>query len=127
MTAHLVFVTKYRRHVLTNMHLDRLKVVFSDVCSEMGVELLEFNGEDDHVHLSIRYPPRLSISEIVNVLKGVSARRLRSESFIKTHREHLWSGSYFAGSTGGATLDALKSYIQGQRRPTGRHMVSPPA
>lgn len=129
LTAHLVFVTKYRRHVFTNEHLDRLKAVFSEVCSDMEAELLEFDGEDDHVHLSVRYPPKLSISKLVNALKGVSARRLRSEFFIRTHREHLWSHSYFAGSTGGATLEVLKEYIQSQRRPTGRRRgtVSPPA
>jgi putative transposase len=75
--VHLVFVTKYRRGVLTGEHL--------------------------------------GILGLVNSLKGVSARRLRQRYRVRTHREHLWSPSYFAASAGGAPLETLRAYIRQQR------------
>lgn len=88
-----------------------------DVCEDFGAELIEFNGEDDHVHLLVSYPPKVALSTLVNSLKGVSSRRLRANHQIKTHRNHLWSPSYYAASSGGATLETLKQYIRNQRRP----------
>lgn len=115
--VHLVFVTKYRRGVFHQIHLQRLKEIFTDVCQQLSANLVEFNGEDDHVHLLIEYPPKLPVSKLVNSLKGVSSRRLREEFKIRTHAEHLWSPSYFAVSAGGAPLEVLKKYIESQRTP----------
>ena len=84
------------------------------------VELKEFNGEGDHVHLVVNYPPKYSVSALVNSLKGVSSRLLRTEYQNlrgKYWKGVLWSPSYFAGSCGGASLDILKSYIENQNRP----------
>jgi len=113
----LVFVTKYRRKVFDSKHLDLLTEVFADVCGDFGATLTECNGEDDHVHLLVEYPPTVQLSKLVNSLKGVSSRRLRQKYFVRTHREHLWSPSYFAASCGGAPLSIIKAYIDGQRRP----------
>ena len=77
--AHLVFTTKRRGKVLTQEHLQRLQEIFRDVCAEFEVELREFNGESDHVHLLVNYPPKVRLSELVNSLKGVSSRRLKQE------------------------------------------------
>jgi putative transposase len=115
--VHLVFVTKYRRRVFTSKHLDLLKSVFTDVCADFGATLTEFNGEDDHVHLLVEYPPTVQLTKLVNSLKGVSSRRLRQKYFVRTHRDHLWSPSYFAASCGGAPLSIIKTYIENQRRP----------
>jgi putative transposase len=116
--VHLVFVTKYRRGVLTDEHLDALRGVFTSVCADFGAELVEMDGEDDHVHLLVAYPPQVAVARLVNSLKGVSARRLRQRHRLRTHREHLWSPSYFAASAGGAPLETLKQYIRQQRTPT---------
>jgi REP-associated tyrosine transposase len=83
--VHLVFVTTYRRGVLRPDHLDHLDDVFAKVCSDFGATLVETNGDDDHVHLLIEYPPTVAISRLVNVLKGVSSRRLRQRFEIRTH------------------------------------------
>lgn len=115
--AHLVFVTKYRRHVFDAHMLDDMKTIMHDVCEDFGAELIEFNGEDDHVHLLVSYPPKVALSALINSLKGVSSRRLRSKYQIRTHRNHLWSPSYYAASSGGATLETLKQYIRNQQRP----------
>jgi putative transposase len=103
--------------VLTGAHLDLLGAVFTDVCADFGARLVEFNGEDDHVHLLVAYPPQVAVSRLVNSLKGVSSRRLRQRSRVRTHQEHLWSPSYFAASAGGAPLAMLAEYIRQQRTP----------
>jgi putative transposase len=116
--VHLVFVTKYRRGVLTGEMISYLTGVFGKVCEDFGATLVECNGEDDHVHLLIEYPPKVPVAGLVNSLKGVSARRLRQRYRVRTHREHLWSPSYFAASCGGAPLSIIRAYVEGQRRPS---------
>ncbi len=87
----------------------------------MGAELKEFDGKDDHVRLLVAYPPKLSISRLVNSLKLVSARLLRKRDFPEVRRKlwgsHFWTPSYYAGSCGGASLQTVKRYIQTQRLP----------
>lgn len=79
------------------------------------------NGERDHVHLLVHYPPKVAISRLVGSLKGVSARRLRQEfpGHIRKSLwgEHFWSPSYFAASCGGAPLAVIKEYIENQKPP----------
>ena len=120
MHVHLVFITKYRKSVFDLKILESMKEVFVNVCKSFEAELIEFNGEGDHVHLVINYPPKHSVSLLVNSLKGVSSRLLRQE-YEKLRGKYwkgvLWSPSYFAGSCGGASLDVLKSYIENQNKP----------
>jgi len=119
MHVHLVFVFKYRRKALTPRVLDALRESFGVVCARFGAALKECDGEDDHVHLLVDYPPKVSVSSLVNSLKGVSSRMVRKRRFPEVtrmlHGEHLWSPSYFASSCGGAPMDVLKKYIQEQR------------
>ena len=120
MHVHLVFVTKYRKDVFTKSMLDAMKGMFEKVCSDFEAELTEFNGEDDHVHLLINYPPKVAVSNLVNSLKGVSSRHLRKE-FPEIKNKlwggSLWSPSYFASSCGGAPLEIIKQYIEQQQSP----------
>jgi putative transposase len=106
MHAHLVFVTKYRHKVFTDTHLTRMEDIMRAVCADFETELVEFNGENNHVHLLVNFPPKVAISKLVNSLKGVSSRRLRQEypELVRHYwrAQRLWSGSYFAGSVGGA-------------------------
>ena len=120
--AHLVFITKYRKVVFTKSMLERMRSIFEEVCTGFECELEEFDGEADHVHLLVFYPPKVSLSKLVNSLKGVSSRMIRSE-FKKEAAKYywkgvLWSPSYFAGSCGGAPLNIVKEYIQQQKTPT---------
>ncbi len=119
--VHLVFVTKYRKDIFKKDHLEYLKEVFSKVCKDFEAELKEFNGEGDHVHLLVEYPPKVCVSKLVNSLKGVSSRRLK-QKFPELKRYYwkgaLWSPSYFAGSCGGAPLEVVKQYIENQKTPT---------
>lgn len=92
-----------------------------EVCDDFQARLVEFNGEHDHVHLLVEYPPKVAISKLVNSLKGVSARRLRYEFTGRVNRHsmngHLWSPSYFAASCGGAPISIVRQYIEQQQRP----------
>lgn len=118
---HLVFVTKYRKFCFTDRVLLDLEKIFTDVSSDFESKLVEFNGEKDHVHLLINYPPNVSVSKLVNSLKGVSSRKIRAKNYPEVKKklwgEQLWSPSYFAGSCGGASLDVIKNYIEEQERP----------
>lgn len=77
------------------------------MCEDFEAKLEAFEGEYDHVHLLVTYPPKVAVARLVNSLKGVSSRRLRRElpSVAKHYwKGVLWSPSYFAGSCGGAPL-----------------------
>ena len=121
--AHLIFIAKYRGNVFSDASLLRLEIILQEVCAAFEVELTEFNGERDHVHVLINYPPKVTLSKLVNSLKGVSSRKLKQAfAYIREHwickrSGSLWSPSYFAGSVGGAPLTVLKQYIEQQDRP----------
>ena len=119
--AHLVFVAKCRRAVFTGAMLSRMHEIFTAVCNDFECQLEEFEGEADHVHLMVNYPPKVQLSKLVNSLKGVSSRYLRrdfSEQIEKYYwKGVLWSPSYFAGSCGGAPLNIIREYIQKQQSP----------
>ena len=112
--AHLVFVTKYRRKVLTAEGIATLENAMQRVASEMSFSIVELNGEADHLHVVVRYPPKLSISKIVNSLKGVSSRRYRQSGHSMPSSKSLWTPSYFAASVGGAPIAVLRQYVQDQ-------------
>ena len=118
---HLVFVTKYRRSVFTKAVLEDLKEIFASVCQDFEAELVEFEGEKDHVHLLINYPPKVSVSRLVNSLKGVSSRLIRKKRYAciqdKLWAGALWSPSYFAASCGGAPISIIKQYVEQQDTP----------
>lgn len=118
--VHLVFVAKYRRRIFTKLILDRMEEVLKTVCDDFEAELIEFDGERDHVHLLVNYPPKIALSKLVNSLKGVSSRLLRKEfPELEQHfyKGVLWSPSYFAASCGGAPISIIKTYIQSQQTP----------
>ena len=116
--VHLVFVTKYRRRVLTAVAHETLRDICTKVCQDFEAVLVDSNGEDDHVHLFVEYPPKVAVSILVNSLKGVSSRRLRQQHpdiAARYYKGVLWSPSYFAASCGGAPLSIIRQYIEDQR------------
>lgn len=117
---HLVFVTKYRKAIFDADALKSLEKIFREVCLDFEAELQAFNGENDHVHLLVNYPPKVSVSKLVNSLKGVSSRLLRKEKpdlMSVYYKGVLWSPSYFAASCGGAPLSIIQQYIDQQNAP----------
>ena len=119
--AHLVIVTKYRKKCITSQMISRLKEIFESLCDDWECELLEFNGEADHVHLLLSLNPKVQPSKFVNNLKTVSSRRIRSEfqpELAKVlWKDAFWSRSYCFISCGGSPLEILKQYIQSHSAP----------
>nr|UWX38835.1 IS200/IS605 family transposase [Aeromonas salmonicida subsp. salmonicida] len=119
--VHLVFVTKYRRGVFTKEMLERTEAIMKETCEQMDCELLEFGGEDDHIHMMVSVHPKLAISNLVSKLKGKSSYMIRREYWdrVKTMLwgNHFWSPSYCVVSCGGVALDVVREYINNQNEP----------
>jgi putative transposase len=119
LNVHLVFTTRYRRGVITDRVREALRGFMAGVCADFEAELVAFDGTDDHVHLQVSYPPKVSLSKLVGALKGASAYRLRlmdlPEVREKLWGDHFWSPSYCAVSGGSAPLEVVKRYIEEQR------------
>uniref|UniRef100_UPI00255CF4C5 IS200/IS605 family transposase n=1 Tax=Succinatimonas hippei TaxID=626938 RepID=UPI00255CF4C5 len=116
-----VFVTTYRRKVFTARIINELKTIFETVCLQFNAKLIDFDGEEAHVHLLILYPPKLSIAALVFKLKGTSSViiRNRNDPSVKSQLwgKALWSPSYFASSCTGALISIIRQYIDRQKTP----------
>ena len=125
--AHLVFVPKYRRSVITAQVFAVLREAWEGVCRDFGASLDEATYEPDYVHLLVSYPPKVALSVLVNSLKGVSARRLRAAGLpeMTAWGAHFWSPSYCVVSCGGAPLNIVKRYIGGLRGGVVTRCTSP--
>jgi putative transposase len=113
-------VSKYRRNVFDADAIERLRKIFAKICADFEAQLIEMDGEDDHVHLLVEYPPKVPVSALVNSLKGVSSRMLRKErpDIEKRYWKNvLWTPSYFAASCGGAPISIVRQYIEQQQTP----------
>jgi putative transposase len=121
LTAQIVFVTKYRKKVINKAIHERLATIFDEACSKWEATLLEFSGEDDHVHLLVRYHPKIELSKFIANLKTVSSRLIRKEFSDYLNRVYrkpvFWTGSYFVASCGGVTVEQLKKYVEQQAIP----------
>ncbi|MBO3464074.1 IS200/IS605 family transposase [Aetokthonos hydrillicola Thurmond2011] len=119
--VHLVLTTKYRRKALTDGMLKRLHIMLEDLLVKWDCKLIEFNGEEDHVHILFQYHPDLQLSTLVGNIKSTTSRRIRQEfaqhlSYFYS-KDVLWNGSYFVASCGGVTITTLRQYIESQDRP----------
>jgi putative transposase len=114
----VVLVTKYRRPCITTPILDRLREILAATTAKWGGELIECNGEADHVHLLVLLSPTVQLSTFVNNLKTVSSRLIRkafSQEVSRWYRKPVfWSRSYCVISCGGAPLSVLRHYIEQQ-------------
>lgn len=122
MKFHLVLVTKYRHKCFTADILDTLKAICETQCKNWHVELIEFGGEADHVHLLLGLNPTIEPAKFINSLKTVTSRLMR-----KQYADHLssyywkpvlWSRAYCLLTAGGAPIEVLREYIENQERPT---------
>ena len=115
---HLVLTTKYRRKALSELIRKRMEAIFSELLISWRCELIEFGGEDDHIHILFAAHPAMDLSKLVNNLKTVVSRRIRSEFPSELSKYYwkpvLWNGAYYIGSVGGASLDVVKKYVENQ-------------
>lgn len=120
LVVHLIFTTKYRRKLLNGTMIEQMRGAFLSAAEKLEIDILEMDGEANHVHLLVAYPPKLAVSVLVNNLKSISSRHVR---ILNTHLRKqsnsgvLWSRSYFACSAGGATIETLKAYVASQNTP----------
>jgi putative transposase len=122
LTAHVVLVTKYRKKAISEKILLRLKEILTETLSKWECELVEFNGESDHIHLLIEYKPDISLSKLIANLKTVSSRLIRRDfpelaSKYFDNKPYFWTGAYFVASCGGVTINQLKTYVENQKTP----------
>jgi putative transposase len=114
---HLVWITKYRKPVLTRKIAERARELVRMVCKNNDTEILAGHISKDHVHLLVSAPPHLSVSKLVQYIKGYSSRKLLME-YKELNKifwgQHFWARGYFAASSGNVTDEVILEYIQKQ-------------
>lgn len=114
---HLILCIKYRRKVLNDEISERLKEMFIKITDSYGITLLEWNHDQDHIHLLFRAKPNTDLSRMLNVYKAASSKRIKNE-FPEIRKslwkEYFWSKSYCLLTTGGAPIEVIKKYIETQ-------------
>ena len=116
---HIVWCVKYRRKVLSQKISERLYELCHEIAKAKGFTIVEIKaGENDHVHCFVSAPPKISITQIVKYLKGISGNRLLEE-FPELRKSlwkgHLWNGSYFVETIGSTSEDNIRRYIERQK------------
>ena len=120
---HLIWVTKYRNKVLKG-HVEAVfKQQVNEIANTYGFTVAHMEiDKDDHVHMLVSAPPKLSVTNIVRWLKGITAYQLFSQcpelqtSYWKKQGRHLWSPSYYVESIGSVNEQAVAKYIDDQRK-----------
>jgi putative transposase len=114
---HIVWITKYRKPVMSGVIAERCRELIRQVCKVNEVEIIKGHISKDHVHLFVSVGPALSVSKLVQLLKGVSSRKLLMEDKnLQRHYwgQHLWARGYFVASSGNITDEMIKEYIENQ-------------
>ena len=118
LSAHIVWITKYRYHVLRGDVQKRCRDLLVQICNSEGVTILKGVVSKDHVHMHIEYPPSLSISVLLKKLKGRSSHHLQQE-FPELKRrywgQHFWGVGYGVWSTGNMTDEMIQTYLEHHR------------
>lgn len=113
---HFVWCPKYRRKVLTGAIAERLRVLIYERATALYLDIVALEVMPDHVHLFVKAPPTLAPQHIANQLKGSTARVLRDEfPHLRSRLPSLWSRSYYVGSAGAVSADAIQRYIEQQK------------
>jgi putative transposase len=120
---HIVWITKYRKKVLRGEIGLRLRELIKQSCEAQEVQIVKGHIAADHVHLLVSVPPQIAVSDLVQKLKGQSARKMLEE-FGELRRQfwgqHLWARGYFVASSGNVTDEIIAEYIESQsERPPG--------
>ena len=115
-TFHVVWCTKYRRKLLTPEVEARLKEIAAEVAAEARCTIRETEGDLDHFHMLVDCDPQFGIARLVRLVKGRTSHALRNEfPSLRRRLPTLWTNSYFVATTGGASLDTIRRYVEDQR------------
>ncbi len=114
---HIVWITKYRKAVLTGQIAKRTRELIRGICKGNDVEILAGHVSKDHVHLLVSVPPHLSASKLVQYVKGATSRKLLME-YKELNQQfwgrHLWARGYFVASSGNVTDEVIAEHIRNQ-------------
>ena len=126
LTYHLIFVVKYRKPVIDDEISSYMCERISNMLTKNNGSLIEFNSDRDHVHILFEISPDINLAHWVRGVKGALARKVREQfpEKVKTHLwgDEFWTDSYFLSTTGGATLDVLKQYVENQGKPKRKYV-----
>ena len=114
---HLVWTTKYRYRVLEGRIAERCREIIRQSCNSMEINIMKGSIGKDHIHMLISAPPNISVSKILQQLKGKTSRVLLSEYKELKKRywgQHLWASGYFCRSVGDVSKEIIKEYIENQ-------------
>ena len=114
---HIVWITKYRKPVIAGIVAERCRELVRQVCKENEVEIIRGHVSKDHIHLLLSVPPTISVSKLVQLMKGRSSRKLLMEDKNLQRQywgQHLWARGYFVASSGNVTDEMIKEYIENQ-------------
>ena len=117
MYYHLVLVTKYRRKVINDSISNRLREIFDYIAVNYNISVVEWNDNQDHVHILFKAQPNSELSKFINAYKSASSRLIKKEYpeiKEKLWKEYFWSRSFCLITTGGVTIDVIKQYIESQ-------------
>ena len=116
---HIVWCVKYRKKILTPKIENKLIEILNKIANDNNFQILECNGDKDHVHLLINCSPQHYIPDMIKALKGVSARLLMKEYGEQLKKRlwggHLWNPSYFVATVSENTEEQIRIYIQNQK------------
>lgn len=119
LTYHIVFVTKYRRPVISDEIGDFMKNHAEYLCGRFDVKVLSIETDRDHMHLLVSLPPEVAPSKLVTTLKTQLSKEVRSyyreEIEQQLWGDAFWSNSYFIATTGTTVMEKVKEYIESQR------------
>ena len=114
---HIVWITKYRKPILRGLISERVRELVREICREIDVEIIKGHVAKDHVHIFVSVPPDISVSKLVQKLKGKSAYKLLIEFKVLTKEfwgRHMWARGYFVASSGNITDEVIMKYIEEQ-------------
>jgi len=114
---HLVWITKYRKAVLTGVVAERLRELIREICKANDIEIIKGHVSKDHVHMFLSVPPYISVSKLVQMIKGKTSRKMLSEFKPLQQKfwgRHLWARGYFVASSGNITDEVIIEYIEKQ-------------
>jgi len=125
---HIVWITKYRKPVLRGEVAERVRELIREICKAKDVDILKGHVSKNHVHIFVSVPPHISVSKIVQAIKGKTSRKLMME-YKSLNRafwgRHIWARGYFVASSGNVTDEVIMKYIeeQGKEPPDGDFKV----
>ena len=114
---HLVWITKYRKPVLSGEVANRVRELIREICKSREIEIIKGHVSKDHVHIFVSVPPHISVSGVMQSLKGKTSRKMMSEfkSLSRTFwGRHIWARGYFVASSGNVTDEVIMKYIEMQ-------------